>query len=465
VKSLEQLRQSGQLGVVLITRAYMSQDSGANLGIAEKLAQLGVVPVPLDFLPLSTVDPKEYSDRPYWSYEGKFIAASKIIASDPQLYGLVLTNFGCGPNSFILRLLEDIMGGKPMGQLEIDEHAAEAGIVTRLEAFVDTIRSYARHGRPRTVPASEIRRQVTSLINTQKPLVMAYMSPFVEVMHAVLDSVGVRVIRLPPPDESTLLYANQVTSGTECLPYRVLLGDFLKFFHQHPEAVDQVEVMMGSSYGPCRLGKYAMEHARALKSQGFGAPIRATVSNNAYRDTGIDGAVVRVGIKGIFAVDGLERMLWRTRPYEKEKGLADHLFEEYLKKICDAIRRKEDFLPFLKQAATAFKSAIDPNLPRRPLVGINGEIFLRCNTFSNNNLVRACEEAGLEVVVSPVGEWIKYVAYRNLEDTIRFRRFRRILKSYLSKRVLEGDEHLVYNQLQSLVDGHEPSTAYLLSKT
>ncbi len=59
-----------------------------------------------------------------------------------------MTNFGCGPNSFILKELEDVMGGKPMGQLEIDEHAAEAGLVTRLEAFVDTIKSYACSAKP-----------------------------------------------------------------------------------------------------------------------------------------------------------------------------------------------------------------------------------------------------------------------------------------------------------------------------
>jgi predicted nucleotide-binding protein (sugar kinase/HSP70/actin superfamily) len=136
---LEQLRQSDQLGVVLFARSYMSQDAGANLGIAEKLAQLGVVPIPLDFLPLESVNPGDYSDRPYWFYENKYIAGAAITAPDPQLYGLWLTNFGCGPNSFIIHIVEDIMGGKPLGQLEIDEHAAEAGIVTRLEAFVDTI--------------------------------------------------------------------------------------------------------------------------------------------------------------------------------------------------------------------------------------------------------------------------------------------------------------------------------------
>jgi predicted nucleotide-binding protein (sugar kinase/HSP70/actin superfamily) len=140
---LEQLRQSDQLGVVLFARSYMSQDAGANLGIAEKLAQLGVVPIPLDFLPLESVNAKDYSDRPYWFYENKYIAGAAITVSDPQLYGLWLTNFGCGPNSFIIHIVEDIMGGKPLGQLEIDEHAAEAGIVTRLEAFVDTIQGFA----------------------------------------------------------------------------------------------------------------------------------------------------------------------------------------------------------------------------------------------------------------------------------------------------------------------------------
>ncbi|MCL2281345.1 MAG: acyl-CoA dehydratase activase, partial [Dehalococcoidia bacterium] len=65
---LESLRRSGQLGIVILSRAYMAQDAGANLGIAETLANLGVVPIPLDFLPLDSINIDEYSDRPYWSY-------------------------------------------------------------------------------------------------------------------------------------------------------------------------------------------------------------------------------------------------------------------------------------------------------------------------------------------------------------------------------------------------------------
>jgi predicted CoA-substrate-specific enzyme activase len=464
-KLLKQVTESDQLGVVLLARSYMSQDSGANLGIAEKLAQLGVVPIPLDFLPLDTVSPKEFSDRPYWSYEGKFIAAAKIIAQDPKLYGLALTNFGCGPNSFILKLLEDIMSGKPMGQLEIDEHAAEAGLVTRLEAFVDTITSYAHTAEAQEVASEEIRRATTPIVNNNKILVIPHMAPFVEVIGTAMEACGSRVIVLPEPDERSLFYSNQMTSGTECLPYRVTLGDFLKFFHQNPELANDVEVGMVSAYGPCRLGKYALEQSRVLRKVGFDVPMLTTISNNAYRDIDVGPAFQRVAMRGIFAVDCLDRLVWRTRPYEKEKGLADSLFDDYLQEIKQRVLRKEDFGDVIEQATGAFKSAIDPSLPQRPLVGINGEIYLRSNRFSNNNLVKVCEAAGLETVVSSAGEWIKYASYRHLEDSIRFRQAKKLLGSYIKNRVVESNEHKMLGRIKELSDEPEPSIKQLLSRS
>ncbi len=464
-KLLEQLAETDQLGVVLLARSYMSQDSGANLGIAEKLAQLGVVPIPLDFLPLDTVNPKEFSDRPYWSYEGKFIAAAKIIAQDPRLYGLAVTNFGCGPNSFILKLVEDIMSGKPMGQLEIDEHAAEAGLVTRLEAFVDTITSYAQAAKVHEVPAEEIRRSAPPIINNNKTLVLPYMAPFVEVLGTIMEACGSRVIVLPEPDERSLFYSNQLTSGTECLPYRVTLGDFLKFFYQNPERVNDVELAMVSAYGPCRLGKYALEQSRELRKAGFDVPMLTTISNNAYRDMDFGPDFQRIAMRGIFAVDCLDRLVWRTRPYEKEEGLADRLFDDYLAQINQRIRRKEDFASVVKQATGDFKSAIDPTLPRKPLVGINGEIYLRSNRFSNNNMVKVCETAGLEVTVSSVGEWIKYASYRHLEDSIRFRKAKKLLGSYLKNRIVEGSEHQMLKRIKPLSDEPEPTIKQLLSRS
>jgi predicted CoA-substrate-specific enzyme activase len=464
---LEQVRRSGQLGVVLFARSYMSQDTGANLGIAEKLAQLGVVPIPLDFLPLKSVNAKDYSDRPYWYYENKYIAAADITASDPQLYGLWLTNFGCGPNSFIIHIVEDIMGGKPLGQLEIDEHAAEAGIVTRLEAFVDTIQGFARSAGKQEAPNKEdiYRKAFPPVIDSKKTFIVPRMSPHIELVSALLEGSGFRAIVLPEANERNLLYADKLTSGVECLPYRVTLGDFLRFCYEDGADLKNVEAVMAGAYGPCRFGKYALEQIKVLREVGIDIPIRTTVSNNAYRDSDISPRFARLAWKGCVGIDYLQRLLWRARPYEKRPGSADELFDAYLGKIVGRVRNKESFDDILRRATADFKSVIDAELPRRPLVGINGEIFLRSNRFSNQDLVRECEKAGLEVVVSSIGEWMKYIFYRHVEDAVRDRKFVKALASYVIKRVWEHDEHTVVKDFRGLLDDKEPSTEKLLTLT
>jgi len=464
---LKQLRQSGQLGVVLLARSYMSQDTGANLGIAEKLAQLGVVPIPLDFLPLESVNAKDYSDRPYWFYENKYIAGADITASDPQLYGLWLSNFGCGPNSFIIHIVEDIMGGKPLGQLEIDEHAAEAGIVTRLEAFVDTIEGFAHSAGKSEAPHKEdiYRKAFPPVIDVTKTFIIPRMAPHIELIGALLEGSGFRAVVLPEANERNLFYADKVTSGVECLPYRVTLGDFLRFCYEDGTDLKNVEAIMAGAYGPCRFGKYALEQIKIFRDVGIDIPIRTTVSNNAYRDTEISPRFARLAWKGSVAIDYLQRSLWRTRPYEKRPGSTDELFDEYLGRIVGRVRKKESFDDILRQVNSDFRSLIDPELPRRPLVGINGEIFLRSNRFSNQDLVRECEKAGLEVVVSSIGEWVKYIFYRHVEDAVRDRKFLKALISYVIKRVWEHDDHKVVKHFQNLVDGREPSTEEVLRWT
>jgi len=464
---LEQLRQSGQLGVVLFARSYMSQDSGANLGIAEKLAQLGVVPIPLDFLPLKSVNARDYSDRPYWYYENKYVAGAAITVSDPQLYGLWLTNFGCGPNSFIIHLVEDIMGGKPLGQLEIDEHAAEAGIVTRLEAFVDTIQGFARSAGKHETPRKEdvYRKALPPVIDVKKSFIIPRMAPHIELVAALLEGSGFRAVVLPEANERNLLYADKITSGVECLPYRVTLGDFLRFCYEDGADLKNVEAVMASAYGPCRFGKYALEQVKILREVGFDLPIRTTVSNNAYRDSNVSPRFARLAWKGCVAIDYLQRLLWRTRPYEKRPGSTDELFEEYLGRIVARVRKREGFDDVLRRATSDFRSLIDPELPRKPLVGINGEIFLRSNRFSNQDLVRECEKVGLEVVVSSIGEWMKYIFYRHVEDAVSDRKFVKAVASYAIKRLWEHDEHTVIKRFRGLVDVEEPSTEEVLACT
>jgi predicted CoA-substrate-specific enzyme activase len=463
---LAEVRAGDKLGVVILSRSYMAQDSGANLGIAEKLAQLGVVPIPLDYLPLDDVNPKEYQDRPYWAYERKFISAARLVADDPKLYGLVLTNFGCGPNSFMLRIVHDIMGNKPLGQLEIDEHAAEAGIVTRIEAFVDTIVGHARSGQVVPVEPQSIYRGIEVLSKSDRTLLIPYMSPHAELIAAAMRGKGVRALVLPEPDSRVLNYADKVTSGVECLPFRVTLGGFLQHYYENGHDSNKMAAFMASAYGPCRLGHYAGEQLRVFQDLGIDMPVFASVSNNGYRDMQLGSrrevfSFVERTWKGCVAVDVLQKLLWRTRPYEKEPGSADGLFRQYVGQMCTRMESQEGVKDLIARATQEFRSLIDVSLPRRPLVGINGEIFLRSNEFSNAHLVRCCEDAGLEVIVSPMAEWMKYVARRNVEDAIRDKRIVKLVLNSVMERFQEFSERSIESACSGFVES-DPPTKHLL---
>ena len=54
-------------------------------------------------------------------------------------FGIHITNFACGADSFIEHFYKHIMGNKPYLILELDEHSAVAGVMTRLEAYKNVI--------------------------------------------------------------------------------------------------------------------------------------------------------------------------------------------------------------------------------------------------------------------------------------------------------------------------------------
>ncbi|MEI9475930.1 MAG: acyl-CoA dehydratase activase, partial [Deltaproteobacteria bacterium] len=116
--------------MVIVGRPYNSCDSGVNLEIPKKLRDLGVLAIPMDYLPLESMPPTEEIREVYWRYGQRILAAGKIVKEDPRLYAIYITNFGCGPDSFIGHFFRDLSKGKPYLQLEIDEHSADAGAIT-----------------------------------------------------------------------------------------------------------------------------------------------------------------------------------------------------------------------------------------------------------------------------------------------------------------------------------------------
>ena len=132
----------------------------------------------------------------------------------------------------------------------------------------------------------------------------------------------------------------------------------------------------------------------------------------------------RLGWQGIVAVDLLMKKLLETRPYEKEKGQTDRVYQESLKRVCEAIREGDDLEEALRKSIEDLNQIEVDELGTKPLIGIVGEIFVRLNPFANENVIRKIEQFGGEAWIAPLTEWILYVntiaKNRSLREEIVF---------------------------------------------
>jgi predicted CoA-substrate-specific enzyme activase len=130
---------------VLIGRPYNTNDPGLSSNLPYKLRKLGVVPLPMDCLPLDTVDVSDRYDNMYWQSGQKIMAAARYIRQEPRLQAIYVTHFGCGPDSFLLGYFRREMAGRLYLELELDDHTADAGVNTRCEAFFDSLATQELH--------------------------------------------------------------------------------------------------------------------------------------------------------------------------------------------------------------------------------------------------------------------------------------------------------------------------------
>jgi predicted nucleotide-binding protein (sugar kinase/HSP70/actin superfamily) len=130
--------------VVVVGRPYNTTDPGASQDLPYKLRRLGVLPIPMDYLPNDAEDVSDTYPDMYWRTGQSILGAAKRIARDPRLEAIYLTNFNCGPDSFLIGFFRRLLEPKPFLELEIDDHTADAGIITRCEAFLDSRAMTAR---------------------------------------------------------------------------------------------------------------------------------------------------------------------------------------------------------------------------------------------------------------------------------------------------------------------------------
>ena len=212
-KAIAEARGNGERLLVLVGRSYNLYDSGVNLNLPQKLAESGHTIIPLDCLGADLALLGERYRETHWYYGQRIIATLEHVARDPDLAAVYLTNFNCGPDAFLLSYAHEIMGNRPFLTLELDEHGADAGYMTRIEAFLDVLRQPRQAAHPRR-PYQRVRSDLRD-----RTLWIAPMHPLAAIpVAAAFRRHGYEARPMPPEDQAVLELGRSVTRGSECLP-------------------------------------------------------------------------------------------------------------------------------------------------------------------------------------------------------------------------------------------------------
>jgi len=270
---------------------------------------------------------------------------------------------------------------------------------------------------------------------------------------AALRSVGIDAECTPPADLRSRELGMRHSSGDECYPLQIVLGDILKVLETPGTVPQRTAIFLPTADGPCRFGQYEPYILAALRSRGQAdVLILSPDAGDSYAALGGVGASFRrTAWRAVVAADILFKLLLRTRPYEVKPGSADALYEECVADLCraleqpagDAKAQLRSLQACLLRARDAFRQLPRQHDPDRPLIGIVGEVFCRLNPFSNNDVVRRLEQAGGEAWMSDLTEWIWYTDW-GLRDRLRRRRQYSLgarLRVWLQTSTQRRDEH------------------------
>ncbi len=458
--------------LVVVGRAYNAFDPGMNLGVPRKLATLNTLAIPMDFLPLDEVADEIEQDWPdmYWRSGQRMLQAARRLARNPafgRLHALIIGSFSCGPDSFILEYFHREMGDKPYLHLEIDEHSADAGVITRLEAFLDSLAMRGESVSQGVAKGSKPRYAHT-VAKAERIVYIPRMGDQALGMRAAFKAAGVEAVVMPPTDKEALALAMRYVSGKECFPFAVTLADMLKVASSPDFDPRRAAFFMPAGSGPCRFGQYNLLQKIIMERAGFpDVQILSPMQDSAfYQDLGmVGGNFARDSWKGLVAVDLLVKMLHETRPYERNTGDADALYAQALEELPPLVSKDLELLAAALERYARDFDAIRHNGDRKPRVGIVGEIFVRTNAFSNEDLVRQVEALGGEAWLASVDEWIYYVNWESLRNALKRRELRRLLQVGLNNHFQRTIGHALERGLNGVYKSiHDPDARTLLRK-
>ena len=422
-ETLLMLNQKGERGVVLSGRPY-HLDPEINHGIAEVITQEGFHVLTEDSVShLSDVGNLRVVNQ--WVYHSRLYAAARVVAKSKNLELVQLNSFGCGLDAVTTDQVEEIMEqyGKIYTVLKIDEGSNLGAIRIRLRSLKAAVNErdksnfepVRRFEEPeKIVFTKEMRKKHTLLLPMLSPI---HQSGLFDI---ALEASGYNVVCLPAMDREAINVGLKFVNNDSCYPAIISIGQLVEALQSGEYDLDNTSVMMSQTGGGCRATNYIPLLRKALNDAGFPqVPVvsvslgnKGVESNPGFKYT---LPMLKRIVVAILYGDLFERVVYRTRPYELEKGQIDALHEEWLKKVESNVRNGSltIFNRNMKKIIKDFDTVPISN-EVKPKVGVVGEILVKYSPTANNDIVRLLEAEGAEAVVPDLIGFMNYSLYNQI---------------------------------------------------
>ncbi|MDR0307120.1 MAG: acyl-CoA dehydratase activase [Chitinispirillales bacterium] len=446
-------------GLVIFGRPYNSFASDANMGIPHKAASRGFIVIPFDMLPAA-----EYKTdkKMYWGMGQKIMKAAQFVKERENLFGIFITNFSCGPDSFVLSYFRNLMKTKPSLTLELDQHTADAGIDTRIEAAVDIMQSYRRISK--TLPLEDnsfvaarvededmrVKASDGKYYSLQDPrveLVLPSMGRYgTEAVAAIFRSMGVDAHALPVADKEILNLGKKNSTCKECVPYIVTTGSYLHYLNNRKDPNRITLFFMATGGGPCRLGQYCRAVTQHIENNKIpNAAVFTMTDENGYGGLGtrrLLRAWQSIVISDVFS--DMRSMLTVTASDKKQAlDILEECWQELIRFFEGSVSGNVSGV-LTKIAKRLSQVPLKTKLSEVPVVSLIGEIFVRRDEFCRQTIVNYLEDRGFTVKVAPISEFLCYsnfVINSKLDE--RQRDFKEMLRVRLTSQLQEWWERRI----------------------
>jgi predicted CoA-substrate-specific enzyme activase len=469
-KVLREVEQNpDRVYIALLGRPYNAFTRDANMGIPRKFISQGVTVIPFDMI---FDHGAEIPPNNYWYYGQQNMKAVRQVRKIDNLYLSWISNFSCAPDSFLLHYVRWLMGEKPYLVLEIDSHTADAGLDTRIEAFLDIVESYRQHMSPLPEKPFERRYYVAlkeeycdivdrrtgkrvDIRDRRVHLVWPSMGDLsTEAMNVATLRQGINSTHLPLPDVYSTQLARNVASGKECIPALLVLGSILQYFRDHNRSDDDLYmVFVPSTPGPCRTGQYYVFFDRLFEEMGWeNVVLLVGGAENSYRELG--ATFSRDVWRGLVLGDYFADVRNALRLVARDPDGAMELFRSVWRDVLDA------FLQGPKQLDQELARAADRlnRVPRRmrledlKKVIVVGEIYVRRDNFSVHELSEMLISKGIYPKVTGITEWLHYTDFVRKYNMEGHRRREGWLRTFLDGGLKDEAVYLIEKVWKQVVE-------------